>query len=213
MYNIIIADDHKVFRNGLSDYLETCSCVKTITEAENGQQVLTLLDEKPNYYDLVLMDLSMPVMDGSVATKLVVEKFKNIKVVCLTMYDTKDIVLSLFMYGAKGYVVKHADPIEIINAIETVMENGIYYSNDISEFMFEALTKIRRDFRKNDILLSEFEGSVLKLFCTKKSEILVAQELKMELQEVNKNLSKLYKKTGANSIERLMKYAVINNYL
>ena len=133
----IIADDHKVFRQGLNYTLNSDAQLKCIGEAENGAQLLQLLDSiQP---DVILMDMKMPEMDGMEATKAVKAKHPNVKIIMLTMYDDENFVLHMLDVGVNGYLTKNADPEEIIKAIHTVNENDYYFNDMVSKLMLKTI--------------------------------------------------------------------------
>ena len=125
---IAIADDYKIFRDGLKVGLSADDNLEVIAEADNGEDLLKLLETaRP---DIILMDLNMPILDGMEATKRVKKLYPAIKVLVVTMYDDDKFIIHLMEIGANGYLLKNAEPEEIRKSIYAVHENG-YYFNDL----------------------------------------------------------------------------------
>ena len=123
-----IADDYKIFRDGLKLCFNSDPNLKVILEADNGEDLMEALEtQRP---DIIIMDLNMPVLDGMEATKLIRKKYEQIKILVVTMYDNDKFIIHLMENGAHGYLLKNAEPKEIIKAIYAVSENG-YYFNDL----------------------------------------------------------------------------------
>src|ERR1039457_1523214 len=118
MIRIIIADDHQMFIDGLRSLLEHEEDIEIAGEALNGYAVLHILDEHP--VDIVLMDINMPELDGLKATKLVIERYPDTRVLMLTMYNTIQYIVSLAEAGAAGYILKNTGKQELLQAIRTI---------------------------------------------------------------------------------------------
>ena len=135
--NLAIADDHKIFRNGLKATLEDCPDFKLIIEASNGKELIGLLaDRKP---DVILMDIKMPEMDGMQTTAYVHQHFKDVKVLALSMHNEDKYIVDMMKAGASGYLLKNAEPEEIIDAILTVYSKGFYFNEHLSVTLIKQL--------------------------------------------------------------------------
>ncbi len=115
---IAIADDYKIYRDGLKVGLSADDNLEIISEADNGEDLLKLLEV--NLPDVIIMDLKMPIMDGMEATKQVRKKYPSIKVLVVTMYEDDKFIIHLMENGANGYLLKNAEPDEIRRAIYSV---------------------------------------------------------------------------------------------
>src|SRR6188768_4107820 len=125
---ISIADDYKIFRDGLKVSLSQDEDFEIIAEADNGEDLIACIEKsKP---DVIIMDLKMPIMDGMEATQVIRKKYSDIKILVVSMYDDDKFIIHLMEIGANCYLLKNADPAEITKAIHSVFENG-YYFNDI----------------------------------------------------------------------------------
>src|SRR6185295_6377900 len=118
--DVLIVDDHLLFRMGIESILKKISLVNSVTHAENGEQVLKLLKKKK--FDLIFMDIKMPEMDGITTTKKVSIRFPEIPVVALTSVDDRENIIQMIDAGARGYLLKSADTREVKTAIKKILD-------------------------------------------------------------------------------------------
>ena len=123
---IAIADDYKVYRDGLKISLSADENFIVVAEADNGEELLKELETHTT--DVILMDLKMPVMDGMEATKAVKKKYPSIKILVITMYGDEKFISHMKEIGADGYLLKNAEPEELRKAIYAVYEEGYYFN-------------------------------------------------------------------------------------
>ena len=140
MIKIMIADDQQLIRDSLKIILEANKDFSVTDTVANGQEVLESIKKKKP--DIILMDVRMPVMDGTVCTKYVKEKYPSIKVIILTTFDDDDFIFSALKYGASGYLLKGASTKELYNAIKTVYQGGAMINPDITEKIFRLFSKM-----------------------------------------------------------------------
>ncbi len=140
MIKIMIADDQQLIRDSLKIILEVNKDFSVTDTVANGQEVLESIKKKKP--DIILMDVRMPVMDGTVCTKYVKEKYPNIKVIILTTFDDDDFIFSDLKYGASGYLLKGASTKELYNAIKTIYQGGAMINPDITEKVFRLFSKM-----------------------------------------------------------------------
>lgn len=204
----IIADDHKVFRQGLRYTLNTDPQLKCIGEAENGKQLLQLLSSiQP---DVILMDLKMPEMDGMEATKAIRQLYPNVKILVLTMYDDEQFVLHMLDMGVNGYLVKNADPDEIIKALYTVHENDYYFNDMVSRLMLRTIVNKKQvqQRTKENVQLSDKETEILRLICLEHTNAEIAEKVFLSQRTVEGIRSTLLEKIGVRNTAGLVMYAV-----
>src|ERR1041385_7739349 len=134
---IAIADDYKIFREGLKLCFSTDKNLQVLFEADNGEELMEAL--KAQQPDLIIMDLNMPLLDGMEATKLIRKKYERIKILVVTMYDNDKFIIHLMENAANGYLLKNAEPKEIIKAIYAVMENGYYFNDLVNKALLKKL--------------------------------------------------------------------------
>ncbi len=204
MAKIMIVDDHKLFREGVSFIIREVEGVEQIKEASNGQEFLNSLDvELP---DLVLMDINMPVLDGMEASKQALERFPELNIVILSMYGEEQYYNSMIDIGVKGFVLKDADNKELKLAITTVLEGGTFFS----QRLLINLIKNRKE-RANQVQLSPREYDVLHLLCKGNSTIQISEHLHISPRTVERHRADLLAKTGATNSISLVIYAIKNN--
>jgi DNA-binding NarL/FixJ family response regulator len=209
----IIADDHQIFRQGLAAALGAEESIRCIGEAEDGEQLLEML--RTSRPDVVLLDIRMPNMDGIEVLKRIRDTDQDIKVIPLTMYDDENYVLKLLKLGANGYLVKHADPDEIKQAILTVHETGHYFNKIVNQALLSIVTKsgVASQHFQNDTILTSREKEVLLLICEELSNSEIANKIFLSPRTVQGIRSQLMEKTGAKNTAGLVKFAIRNNLM
>ena len=140
MIKILIADDQQLIRDSIKIILESNEDFSVTDTVANGKEVLSSIEK--NKPDVILMDVRMPVMDGTVCTKYVKEKYPNIKVIILTTFDDDDFIFSALKYGASGYLLKGGSPADLFTAIRTVAQGGAMINPDITEKVFRLFSKM-----------------------------------------------------------------------
>lgn len=140
MIKILIADDQELIKDSIKIILEANPNYTVTDTVQNGKEALeNIKKNKPN---IVLMDIRMPVMDGTVCTKYIKEKWPDIKVIILTTFDDDDFIFSALKYGASGYLLKGVSPQELYKAIDTVNAGGAMINPDIAEKVFRLFSKM-----------------------------------------------------------------------
>ncbi|MEH0153809.1 response regulator transcription factor [Limibacter armeniacum] len=139
MIRIIIADDHQMFIDGLKSLLIDEPDIQVVGEAHNGQEVLDLLDKVEANF--IIMDISMPDMDGIQATEAVLKKKPDIKVLGLSMHNDKDFISNMLKVGAQGYILKNTGKKELVNAVKTIWEGENYLSKEVSQTLLTSFMK------------------------------------------------------------------------
>lgn len=206
----IIADDHTLFREGLRLVLGNYPHLKLIGEAANGEELLQLLDTSQP--DVLLLDLTMPVMDGLEATRRIREKFPDVRILILTMNDDPNLVLHLLDLGANGYLLKNADSSEIDLALRACAENGYYFSDFVSGLMLKNIVQqkqIKPVFRK-EVFFSDREKEVLQLICEGLTATQIGKVVFLSPRTVEGIRATLMEKTGTHNMAGLVMYAVKN---
>lgn len=206
----IIADDHKIFRQGLRLALSDDHKLKLLAEAANGVELMELLAKQ--LPDVILLDLKMPEMDGMEAIKLIREQYAGVKIIILTMYDDEHFVTHLLEAGANGYLIKNADPEEIKMAIHSVVENGYYFSDFVSSIMLKQLLQknTTQPKFKDAITLSEKEMQVLNLICEGNTAAEIGKVIFLSPRTVEGIRGNLLEKVGVRNVAGLIMYAVKN---
>jgi DNA-binding NarL/FixJ family response regulator len=206
--NIVITDDHKLFRKGIIALLEDFNFIGEIEEASNGFELLELLGNTKVLPDIILLDLRMPVMDGVEAQQKIKQLYPNIKVIILTMEDDEQFVLHLISEGVNGYLLKNADPDEMERAILKVVEIGYYFSDNISTFVLQNLKKMEKTEAIFNPDFTEREIQVLELICREYSNGEIAEALNISIRTAEGYRQKLIEKSGTKSIAGLVVLAL-----
>ncbi|MDB5007819.1 MAG: hypothetical protein JWQ84_510 [Mucilaginibacter sp.] len=205
---LAIADDHKIFRNGLKATLEDCADFDLVLEASNGKQLIALL---PSIMpDVILMDIKMPEMDGIQTTAYVKQHFSEIKVLALSMFNEDKYIIDMMKAGASGYLLKNAEPEEIIEAISTVYEKDYYFNEHLSVTLIKQLAgnagpgncaQSLADFNEREI-------EVLKLVCQEYSNQEIADKIFLSVRTVEGYRARLFEKTQSKNLVGLVIFAV-----
>lgn len=210
MINYIIADDHAIFRQGLKLVLGDDPELNFSGEAENGIELMKLLEEVVP--DVILLDLKMPVMDGFEATKQIRAKYPLVKVLILTMHDEEHMILHMLESGANGYLLKNADPEEIKLAIHTVAELNYYFNDFVSNTMLKKIV------HKNAAVpsfkpapdLNDREIKILQLICQEHTASEIGEKVFLSARTVEGIRAGIMEKVGVRNIAGLVMYAVKN---
>jgi DNA-binding NarL/FixJ family response regulator len=207
---IAIADDYKIFREGLKLCFNADENLKVVFEAEHGEELLEALkQQQPN---VIIMDLNMPLMDGMEATKQITKKYSNIKILVVSMYDSDTFIIHLMENGAHGYLLKNAEPKEIIKAIYSVCENGYYFNDLVNKALLKKLVtknNLKPSFNHN-IELTEREQEVLKMICEEKTAAEIGKEIFLSPRSVEGIRTRLIEKIGVRNTAGLVMFAVKN---
>ena len=207
--NLAIVDDHKIFRNGLKATLEDCPEFNLIIEASNGKELIgQLADRIP---DLILMDIKMPEMDGMQTTAHIQQHFKQIKVLALSMHNEDKYIVDMMKAGASGYLLKNAEPEEIIEAILTVHNKGFYFNEHLSVTLIKQLvgpSSYSGSAEQQQVDLNDREIEVLKLVCQEHSNQEIADKIFLSVRTVEGYRARLFEKTGSKNLVGLVIFAI-----
>jgi DNA-binding NarL/FixJ family response regulator len=197
---IVLADDHDLVRSGIKALLTMIDGVEVIAEARDGGELLTLLaDVKP---DLVMTDISMPGMDGITAIAQIHDRYPEIKVLVLSMYDTVDFVKRAMASGACGYLLKDASPFELEQALRSVMTMGSYFSPAIAQRLMQPSEPTADD------ELTHRQVEILKLIAQGRASKEIAFELGLSSKTVDVHRARIMDRLQLNDIASLTRYAV-----
>lgn len=205
---IAIADDYKIFREGLKVGLSSDEDLEVMMEADNGEDLLKALEKETP--DVILMDLKMPIMDGMEATKEVRKKYPSIKVLVVSMYEDDKFIIHLMENGANGYLLKNTEPDEIRRSIYAVHENGYYFNDLVNKALLKKLVlknNLKPSFNQN-VELSERELEVLKMICEEKTAAEIAKEIFLSPRSVEGIRQRLIEKVGVRNSAGLVMFAV-----
>jgi len=207
--NIVIVDDHKIMRDGIKAILSTDKTFKVVHESENGENLIAYLEKEYKKVNVVLMDISLPSINGIDATSIVLKLFKKINVLALTMHDEEAYIVKMIKAGAKGYILKDASREELINAIKKVALGQNYYSNEVSVTLINAM--IKKDENPPLPELTDRESQVIQLICNGNTNNDIAEILSISYRTVETHRRSIIKKLELKNTAELVKYAITNH--
>jgi DNA-binding NarL/FixJ family response regulator len=202
---VIIVDDHRLFRSGLKFLLESTGKYSVIGESSNGNELLELLARVQP--DLVIMDISMPEMNGVDATRLAISRYPDLKILILSMFGETQYYNSLIDLGIKGFLMKDADNDEFFRAVGKIISGETYFSQEL------LLTIIRDNTQNQTIKLSQREREILSLISHGLSNHEIAASLNISQRTVERHRTHLLEKTGSKNSIRLVIYALKNKLI
>ena len=207
---IAIADDYAIIRDGVKVGLSRDEDLVVVLEAASGDELIARLLQTP--VDVILLDLKMPGMDGMEATVVIRERFPDIRILVITMYDDEKFIIHLMEKGANGYLLKNADAVEIRKAIYSVYESGYYFNDLVNKALLKKLvlrSPIKPSFKQN-VEFSERELQVLHLICEEHTNAEIGKTIFLSPRSVEGIRQRLIEKTGVRNTAGLVIWAVKN---
>lgn len=206
---IIIVDDHQLFRNGLKILLNSFPEFEVTGEAANGEEFLKLL--KTVQADIALMDIKMPEMDGIEATRRGLKMCPGINIIALSMYGEEEYYYKMVDAGAKGFLLKDSDISEVKEAILTITKGGSFFSQ---ELLYHVIQKIKhRELESKSANLSKREKEILIKICEGFSNQEIAEALFISKRTVDKHRANLLGKTNSKNTASLILFAIRNKLI
>ena len=202
---IVLVDDHSLFRNGLRGLLERQEGYRVVGEAGSGEEFLALLDTLEA--DVVFMDFSMPGLDGAQTTERALARRPGLRIITLSMFGEESYYSRMVEAGARGFLLKDSDIGDVLEAVETVMEGGSYFSPQLLSSLTGHM-RSRED--AADDQLSSREREILVAVCRGLSNQEIADELFISKRTVDKHRANIVEKTGCKNTASLVVYAIRN---
>ena len=206
---VFLVDDHKMIRKGIKTILDDVPEIEIVGEANNGEECLNVI--KPEETDLVMTDLSMPEMDGLELTKVLKDKYPQIKIIALTMIGESYTIKQILAEGVMGYLLKNCSEDEIKMAIKRVYEGGTYYSPEVTNIIIDNIRKAKPKPISRvsmEMPLSDREMEVLHLIIKEFSNSEIAEKLFVSVRTVDAHKRNLLDKTGCKNMAGLVLYAI-----
>ena len=210
---VAIADDHKIFRDGIRMALSGKEFLKIIWEAEDGKDLMHKIKIKmPN---VLLMDIRMPEMDGINAISLLRKEYEEVKIIVLTMYDDQEMISKMMEMGANAYLTKTTDPEEIYNAILTCMNDDFYFNDLVNKavLMKLQLKKNAKQYYPNPVKFNEKELRILRLLAEDKTTEEISKEVYLSPRTIETIRQNMKTKAGVKTIGGLVMYGMKNKLI
>jgi DNA-binding NarL/FixJ family response regulator len=209
--NIVVTDDHALFRKGLSNIIRNFDFIESVEEASDGIELLKHLLHCKVFPDLVILDIKMPNLDGIETNKRLKEQYPNLKVIILSSVDEDQFILQMIKAGVSGYLLKNASEEELRKTITEVIENDYYYSDKITQLLHRSI--VDKDVNNkarihNKITARELE--VLELICKEHKADEVAEMLNISRRTVEGHKRSLMEKTCTTNTVGLAIFAIRN---
>ena len=206
--NIFLVDDHSLFREGLRFLLSNSNFVSEIKEAKNGQEFLEGLQNfKP---DIILMDIDMPIMNGIEATLKVIKHDSDLKIIALSMYSDENFYTEMIEAGAKGFLLKNSQFIDVETAIMEVYNGRNYFSPEILSLIIRGLNRKTHTPINHELTKRELE--VLLNICQGFSNQEISEQLYISKRTVDKHRENILLKTQSKNTAELVVYAIKKGY-
>ena len=207
---ILLVDDHTLFRNGLKMLIETISGFHVTGEASSGKEFLEKIQTA--HYDIVLMDIEMPDINGIEAARQAIQWDNNLKIITLTMYGEEEYFDQMIQAGAKGFLLKNSDLQEVKTAIEAVCLGETYYSQELMQNMLKNLKQVKIS-RVHESDFSIRETEILHLICLGNSNQAIGEKIFLSKRTVEKHRANLLLKTNSRNTAELVIYAIKNQLI
>lgn len=205
MIKLILADDHKLFREGVRSILESAKDIEIVDEVADGRALINSL--RNHETDMIMLDISMPGISGIEACRIIRKEYPCLKILMLSMHGEESFVRSAIEAGANGYLPKEIDHSELIEAIHIIHQGGNYYSKDISYKLINSYLN------KDKQQLTPREKEILILICDGLTNKEVADRLFISVRTVDCHKNNILQKLGLKSSVELVKYALKNELI
>ena len=205
---VLLAEDHTIVRKGIRSLLDNEADIQVVGEAENGYDAVAKTEEL--LPDVVLMDYTMPILNGLEATRQIRKRFPDVKVVILTMHADEEYIFQFLQAGASGYLVKQTAPKELVSAIQAVHQGESYLSPPVSKVVIEELLRQTLSEQPEDSYekLTDREREVLQLIAEGFASKDIADQLHISLKTVGVHRTNLMNKLDIHTVPELVRYAI-----
>jgi len=203
---VLIADDHTLFREGLCSLLAGREEISVVGEAANGREAVSKAEQLGP--DLVIVDISMPVLNGFEATTQIRRRCPGVKVLVLTMHEDPEFVRKILRAGAAGYLVKKSAASQLFDAIKAIHNGGAFFSPSVSKVLLEQMVEGGPEDKLDEPILTSREKEVLQLVAEGYTNQQIAGELFLSVKTVEGHKNNIKKKLGIKDQAGIIKYAL-----
>ncbi|PFH85631.1 response regulator transcription factor [Bacillus sp. AFS088145] len=218
---IAIVDDHKLFREGIKRILDFEESFEVVAEGSDGTEVVNIMDQ--HEVDVFIVDINMPIMNGVTATKALLEKHPDAKVIILSIHDDESYVTHVLKVGARGYLLKEMDSDTLIEAIKVVTKGGCYLHPKITHNLVEEFRRLslkEQLFKSREVevrrplhLLTRRECEVLQMLADGKSNRAIGEALFISEKTVKNHVSNILQKLEVNDRTHAVVTAIRNAWV
>ncbi|MFN7913388.1 MAG: response regulator [Bacteroidota bacterium] len=205
-YNLLLVDDHQLVIDGIKSMLSDDKRYLVKNIATNGQQALDIIKNSPESFDIVITDITLPLMNGIELCKNIKEEFASLQVMVLSMHNSVGIIKEAIAADADGYMLKNIGQDEFLFGLTKLVEDGSYYSQEIAPIIFKQYHRSKQD--SPVINLSPREKEILSLIFLELTSKEIADKLFISKQTVDTHRINIMQKTNSKSVVGLIKYAI-----
>lgn len=202
-----IADDHSLLRNALANLINTFEGYSILFEADNGKDLRNKIMQHM-VPDIVLLDVNMPEMDGFETTQWLHKNYPHIRVLALSMLSDEKTIIKMFRLGAKGYLLKNAEPTELREALDSLMDKNVYLSEYVSGKLVSGLQQTDLEASSREVVLNEKEREFLRWVCSELSYKDIAAKMYISARTADDYRQSLFNKLKVHSRVGLVMYAI-----
>lgn len=206
-YNIAIVDDHILIAKAIASIINDESSYKVLYEVPNGKMLQEKFEQKKNIPDVVLLDISMPVMDGFETARWLKQNHPEVLILTLSMQDDDHSLIRMIKNGAKGYLLKNVEPKELINAIDQLLKKGYYYPEWATSKVLMSLGE-ESSSHKDEVKFTEREIEFLKHACSEMSYKEIGEQMFVSARTVEGYRDSLFLKLGIKTRIGLVMFAI-----
>lgn len=207
--NILLVDDHNLIREGLKLILKKNKNFKIIGEASNGVEAIKYIDKNADKVHVVMLDITMPELDGFEVAKIVRQNHPEIKILALTMHSEESYITKMIDVGVHGYVLKDSNLEDLSTAIHTILEDKPYYSSDVSAIMINSLMNKDKKKQNNEIdNLTDREVQIIDLITEGLKSSEIADQLKLSTRTIEVHRRNLMKKLDVKNTAELVSFVL-----
>lgn len=209
---VIIVDDHKMIRDGIKLMLKNNPEIKVVNEFDNGLDVIKYIDKNPTSVDVILMDISMPKLDGIAATRDIKSNHAGINILAITMHIEKSYIMDMMKAGASGYVLKESGASDLVEAIKTIAAGKQFFSSEVSSVIVKSIIEEEPKKHVRDII-SDREKEVILLVAQGLSNNKIGEKMCLSPRTVESHRRNILQKLDIKNTAELIAYANKQNWI
>lgn len=209
---LIVVDDHKMIRDGIKLMLKNTPEIKIVNEFDNGLDVIKYIDKNPTSVDVVLMDISMPKLDGIAATRDIKSNHAGINVLAITMHIEISYIMDMMKAGASGYILKESGASDLVEAIKNVAAGKQYFSSDVSSVLVKS---IMEDVPKKHVrdIVSSREKEVIVMVAQGYSNNEIGEKMCLSPRTIESHRRNIMQKLDVKNTAEMISYANKQNWI